>query len=65
MEQHEFNENVGRVLGIKSSLVVGAHIKLEKDDHLKQMVILYVVPTKYQTYRLRKLAYEFGHLKHA
>ena len=62
MNRKEFNKEAGRILGVKAGEVVGAMIHITNPDHLIQWVDLSVVPTKYQSKKLKELASEFGNI---
>ena len=62
MNRKEFNREAGRILGVKTGEVVGAMLHMTSPDHLIQWVDLGVVPTKYQSRKLKELASGFGNI---
>lgn len=63
MNEKEFNEAVGKILGIKSGKVIGAGINAIKDNHLDQRIVLTIKPDKKQAKRLLDLAMDFFNMK--
>lgn len=60
MEREEFNDRVGKILGIKSGKVEFAVIGFNRNNYLNQRVSLGIRPTETQAKKLEALALEFG-----
>ena len=63
MESKEFNEKIGKIVGIKTSKIDNAVVHMKTPEHDVLSVVIFLRPTVYQEHRIKEACFEYTKLQ--